>query len=392
MHNMNNVRVICALPKFSYGSKNRDFSTEYQSFYPEIKKKFKNTIYFNTIERNITLENMNKKFIDICLKFKPNYIFMSIANYEIYIETLVLVKKKIKTVLLNWCSDDSWRFYEHSRLYGKFFDYSITTDKKACLKYKQNNLGVVLANWGCPNSWITKPKKSNECKYDIAFIGSSYMGRHKIIKKINNSGYKVTCFGFGWYNKPVKSSNFSKILNNSKISLNFSKSRKGVLQTKARIFETTGSGSLCISEKSNDLKNFFNLKTEISVFNDHEDLIKKISFFLRNPKTRDRVALNGYKKCKNNYRYSMIISNIFSKIRIKKIKKNIETIKYENYYLFLFIFFLIIKIISIFFIPFMRCGLAQKIFRRISFEIEWRIRSELVYSKKGLTSRFYGNI
>ena len=62
---MKKTKIICALPKFSYGIQNRDYSTEYQSFYPEIKKKFNNTIYFNTLDRDISIEDMNKKFLEI---------------------------------------------------------------------------------------------------------------------------------------------------------------------------------------------------------------------------------------------------------------------------------------------------------------------------------------
>lgn len=389
---MNNIKVICALPKYSFGSKSREYSTEYQSFYPEIKKKFFNTIYFNTINRNVSIEDMNKNFLNICLRFKPNYIFMSIANYEIYIETLILIKKKIKTILLNWCSDDSWRFEEHSKLYARFFDYSITTDKKSYTKYKLNRLNAILANWGCPDNWLMKPKKSIKCKYDIIFIGSSYMGRKKIINKIRNDGYHVNCFGFGWNNRPVKSKKFSKLINNSKIALNFSKSRKNILQTKARIFEITGSGSLCITENSDDLEFFFKNKNELIVFRNYNDLKNKISFFLKNSKERDKIALNGYEKCKNNYLYSKIISQIFKKIKYVEPKfKNLK-IQYKNYYFSLFILFLILRFISYLFLPIMSFQKIQKIFRRISFELEWRIRSELVYSKKGWTSKLYRDI
>jgi len=389
---MKKTKIICALPKFSYGIQNRDYSTEYQSFYPEIKKKFNNTIYFNTLDRDISIEDMNKKFLEICLKFKPDYIFMSLANYEIYIETLVMIKKSIKTVLLNWCSDDSWRFKEHSKLYGRFFDYSITTDKNAYFKYKQNKIDAILSNWGCPNKWLNKTKNSSKCKYDITFIGSSYMGRDKIVNKLFKDGFKINCFGFGWKNKPVKSHRFSKILNNSKICINFSRSRKNVFQTKARIFEITGSGSLCITEKSKDTNKFFQNNKELVIFNNYNELKNKISYYIKNPKLRDKIALRGYERCKKNYLYSKIIKQVFDKIDQKKRKiKNIE-IKYKNYQSLFYLIFLLIKFLSYFFtlVPILKNS--QKIFRRISFELEWRIRSELVYSKKGWSSKLYGNI
>jgi len=389
---MKKIKIICALPKYSFGVQDRDYSTEYQSFYPEIKKKFENTLFFNTLDKGVSIEKMNKNFLDLCLKFKPDFIFMSLANYEIYIETIVLIKKKIKTILLNWCSDDSWRFEEHSKLYGRFFDYSITTDKNAFVKYRLNKINALLSNWGCPDKWLNKPKKSYNCKYDVTFIGSSYMGRDKIVKKLLNDGFKINCFGFGWKNKPVKSHKFSKILNNSKICINFSRSRKNVFQTKARIFEITGSGSLCITEKSKDTKNFFQNKKELIIFSNYDELKKKISYILKNPEIRDKIAHEGYKKCKKNYLYSKIINQIFDKIDHKKRRiKNIE-IKYQNYLSIFYIVFVLIKILSYFFTLIPIAKNSQRIFRRISFELEWRIRSELVYSKKGWSSKLYGNI
>ena len=119
---------------------------------------------------------------------------------------------------------------------------------------------------------------------------------------------------------------------------------------------------------------------------------KKISYILKNPEIRDKIAYEGYKKCKKNYLYSKIINQIFDKIDHKKPRiKNIE-IKYQNYLSIFYIVFILIKLLSYFFtlIPIVKNS--QRIFRRISFELEWRIRSELVYSKKGWSSKLYGNI
>ncbi len=387
---MKKTKIICALPKFSYGEKSRDYSTEYQSFYPEIKKKFSSSLFFNTVNKNFTIEDMNKKFIDICLNYKPNYIFMSLSNYEIYIETLIFIKQNLNTILLNWCSDDSWRFEEHSKLYGKYFDYSITTDRKAHAKYKLNKLNSILANWGCPNQWLIKPKKSKTCKYEISFIGSSYMGRDRIINKLKKEGYKVNCYGYGWKNKPVKSSRFSKILNDSKISLNFARSRKNVMQTKARIFEITGCGSLCLTENSPDTNKFFKNNKELIIFKNYNDLTAKLSFILKNNSKRDEIAYQGFKKCKNNYLYSKIINQIFKKINKKKINIKENIIEYNYLKSIFYLFFLGLKILSLFFSKIINYKKSEKIFRRISFELELRIRPELIYSKKGWTSKLYG--
>ena len=47
-----------------------------------------------------------------------------------------------------------------------------------------------------------------------------------------------------------------EIFRNSKMSLNFSKSRGNEKQIKARVFEITGSGGFCVSEEAPNISKF----------------------------------------------------------------------------------------------------------------------------------------
>ena len=67
---------------------------------------------------------------------------MSLATYEIYTETLFQIKHELNTVLINWCSDDSWRFEQHSGIYAPYFDVNITTDYDAY--NKRAGVSIVL--------------------------------------------------------------------------------------------------------------------------------------------------------------------------------------------------------------------------------------------------------
>lgn len=381
-----NSKVLCVLPKYSYGLKEREYSTEYQSFYYSLKNNFKNFFFFNSININKSNSKTNEDLIKIIHRIKPDIIFFSIAYNEIYIETLQKIKSETNSILLNWCSDDSWRLYEHSFLLAPFFDYMLTTDLYAHQQYKLNGFGSILTSWGCPDYWITKPKEFKKCKYDVLFIGSSYFGRDRNIEYLKKKKIKVDCYGYGWPKKPLNYLDVKKKINNSKIALNFSKSRKGVLQTKARVFENTGCGSMCISEKSKDLRKYFK-SNEVVDFVSIVDLEKKIKFYLRNPEKRDAVAIKGFEKCKKKYSYSAIIKKIFfnRKLVIKKSNLDIINKLINNKVSFLnqfisFLFKLLLNLtISIF-----KKQIPKKIIRRIFFELEWRTSGFRTYSKYSL--------
>lgn len=377
-----NSKVLCVLPKYSYGLKEREYSAEYQSFYYSLKSNFKNFFFFNSININKSKSKTNEDLIKIIQNIKPDIIFFSIAYNEIYIETLQKIKSKTNSILLNWCSDDSWRLNQHTFLLAPFFDYMITTEESAYKKYKANGYRSILSNWGCPDRWITKPKKSIECKNDVTFVGSSYFGRGKKIEYLKKNNISVTCFGYGWENKPLNYRDVKKKINNSKISINFSKSRKGILQTKARVFENTGCGSMCITETSEGLRKYFS-SNEVVDFKSLVELKSKINFYLKNSEKRDMIANKGFEKCKKKYSYNKIVKKIFFKknLTIKKkdttINDSIKERENKSFMGYLFLYFFR-------FLYFINSKILNKIIKRLIFEIEYRYSGFKIFSKHSL--------
>ena len=153
---------------------------------------------------------------------------------------------------------------------------------------------------GCPDKWISTIKKSNKCKYDVSFVGNNYFDRKKNVNFLLENGIKVKCFGNNWHNsRSIPEKKLRYIFKNSKISLNFSKSRGNIKQTKARVFEITGSGGFCLTENSSELQNYFN-NNEVVSFNDKYQLLNKINFFLNNDYKRDFYAKKANLKTKKN--------------------------------------------------------------------------------------------
>lgn len=382
---MNRInKILCVIPKYSFGDKKKGISTEYNAIYKPIKKNYKNVYYFNSLNSK-NLKKVNLELLKKVKKVKPDLIFFAISSFEINIETLIYIKKNFNCLLVNWCSDDEWRFYQHSFLLAPFFDCMITTSNEAKKKYIKNNIFTILSHWGCPDHWIRKPIISKKCKYDVTFVGKSYFNRKSIIKFLNSKKIKVKCFGYGWGTRVLRDREISKIFQLSKISLNFSSTRGSHKQTKARIFEVTGSGGFLLTEYSNNLLKFFNTK-QISFFQNNKELLDNINKFLSNFELRDKMVFSSFKISKN-YSYSSIIKKIITKIKKTKIIRKKNSVIFDSsknlskFELFLIksYKFLSISILKIFFSN----KKSIKIARRVLFEIEWRIRKEKTYSQTG---------
>jgi len=272
-------KPLCILPKYLYGKKKFGLSPEYNVLYLTLKKKYKNIDFINSLESK-NLRRLNAKIINYCIQHKPDYIFFSVFHYEIYLETLLFLKNNLNIFLINWSSDDSWRFLQHSKILSNYFDCMITNSFLAKKFYKNNKINYILSSWGCPDSWYRKFSKNVNFDHDILFIGKSYFDRKRIITSLNKK-YNVACYGDGWGTRSLKDYEMSKKFRKAKISLNFSKSRGHFKQVKARIFEIIGSGGFCLTENSDELNLFFN-NSEIDTFDNFSELIFKIDLYLKN--------------------------------------------------------------------------------------------------------------
>ena len=382
MQNINNI--LCVLPKYSFGSKSRGISPEYNAIFLPLKKKnFKLTFFDSLKHKNIKKINLN--LIKIVENLKPQLVFFAISSYEIYIETLIKIKLISNPIMINWSSDDdAWRFDQHSKILSDYFDCMVTTSREAHKIYKKiNRFSILLSHWGCPDHWIKKPIRAQKCKYEVSFVGKSYFDRKELINYLLNQNINVKCFGYGWNSKVLKNNELPKVFQNSKISLNFSSTKNSKKQLKARVFEVTGSGGFLITENSPNLNKFFT-KKEILVFRNKLELLKCIKKIISNNKLRDNMVKNSSKKSMN-YSSSSIINNILKTVISKKFKKNffiskkfrkiskIEIILLKTYK------FLSILLLSLIFDK----NKSKKASRRFLFEIEWRIRKENTYSKNG---------
>ena len=91
------------------------------------------------------------------------------------------------------------------------------------------------------------------------------------------------------------------VLARSKISLNVHVDVAGGMVGNIRMFETTGMGSLLISEDAPNASDLFRAGQEIVTYSGVEELVDKIEYYLDHDSERAEIARAGQSKTLNTH-------------------------------------------------------------------------------------------
>lgn len=100
-----------------------------------------------------------------------------------------------------------------------------------------------------------------------------------------------------------------KIYKFSKINLNItSKTIKSGLPL--RMFDIMGAGGFLITNYQSEISEYFEIGKDLVVYENFNDLVNKISYYLLHEEERLEIASNGYHKVKNNFQFKFQIINM----------------------------------------------------------------------------------
>jgi len=385
------MKILCTFGKYQYGDKNRGINTEYFSFLPAFEKLGYEIVFFDTWDKTLYkgFKELNKALVKVVQKEDPDIIFNVQFLYEIWIETWDHIRANFKCKTINWCTDDSWKYKEHSKFFANHFDLMVTTYSEFIDRYNEQGANGFLSAWGAPMQWIKEPKSAEQCKYEVTFIGAAHGDRKQKVEQLKGLGIDVQCFGFGWDNGPVDADDIVSIFNDSIISLNFANSM-GENQIKARTFEVPGSGGFLLTEGAKNLDKVFALD-EIIIFEGIENCADKIQYYLKNFKERDAIAIKGFQKTSQNYTYSNRLDEIIQAVQQLK-KDRIVEVDFEKVLAShkQNLFLSSIRAILIFFGQLIYGKEKGKRFaRRIAYEFSWRFCKENTYRSKSIVGRMF---
>lgn len=104
-----------------------------------------------------------------------------------------------------------------------------------------------------------------------------------------------------------------KVFYLSKINLNIT-SRSIESGIPQRVFDIMSVGGFCLTNYQPEIEEYFDIGTELDVYHTLDELIEKVSFYLKHEDIRIRIAMNGYKKVRKEHNYSNRFEDVLGKI------------------------------------------------------------------------------
>jgi spore maturation protein CgeB len=404
------VKIVCVFGQYNYGDPARGEGYEYSNFIPALRRLGHDVVHFESWRRNgyKSFAELNVDFLKTVEQENPDLIFCVLMHYELWLETLETVRRSCPAIIINWSTDDSWKYAQFSRLVSPVFDLYATTYPAALAQSKMDGLtNFRLTQWAADAGRLADPLPARQCRYDVSFVGSAYGNRPRWIAELKKRGIDAACFGHGWPNGPVPAADIPGIIRESVISLNFGDSGlvlRGIFprrsrQIKARVFEVPGAGGFLMTENADKLESFYIPGEEIAVFDGIDDLTDKIKHFLAHPNERDEIARAGHARTRHEHTYDLRFQNLLKNATRSSRPDDFNPaecqIDFSAFSVFakahkaswaLKTFRLCLLVPCLILIGRKR---GPRLARRLMFEISWRIFRRRTYSARGLPGRLF---
>jgi spore maturation protein CgeB len=309
------MKILCVLGQHQYGKPAMGVGTEFAAFTSALTRLGHEVAHVETWNRSSyrTYAESNRLLLDTVSTERPDVLLTVQRDYEIWLETLEIIRARGDVATISWTTDDSWKYKRTSRFIGQFYDAMTTTYESVLSQYSRDGIPVLLTQWAANADWLQKPLPASQCAYGVSFVGAAHKGRKEMIAALRRRGIEVECFGSGWPRGPVESKRIPEIMRQSKISLNFSNAFQGdANQIKARTFEVPGAGGLLLTDFAPGLDRLYEIGMEVVVYQNEADLAAKISWLQKNPKRRDEIALAGFLRTERDHTYDQRMKEVLS--------------------------------------------------------------------------------
>lgn len=172
-------------------------------------------------------------------------------------------------------------------------DLNLTNAPGSVVKYQID--GGLAAFWPEAASAEIHRPYDLPFEYDVAFVGTCYGWRPRLVRALERSGIRVAAFGHGWPAGPLPDSEMVSIYSRSRINLGFGGvgySRR-LLCLKGRDFEVPMAGGLYLTQHNPELERVYRIGEEILTYRDGPDCITTIRELLSDPARCDRIRAAG---------------------------------------------------------------------------------------------------
>lgn len=398
------MNILCVLGEHAYGNPARGEGPEYASFLPGLRRLGHQVHFFESLSRKPydDFSRLNQALLKRVEETSPDVLFCVLMHYEVWIETIRAIRNNGAWVV-NWSTDDSWKYRMFSKLIGSEFDLFVTTYPQMIDRYHRDGINsVCLSQWAANGDTLFPPLPASACRYPVSFVGAAYGNRRAMVERLHHEGIEVACFGHGWPEGPVETKRMAEIIRESQISLNFSDGAHGRLdaasrQIKARMFEVPGYGGCLLTEEAPNLDQYFHIGEEVLTFEGTDEMVAQVKSLLSCPERRDAIARRGFDRVRRDHTYERRFDELLQELTRRIPRRRALPVDWASFRAaaqshhigstLRVIRSLLVYVASLIW------GKVRgpRAARRLAFEVSWRLRGAWTYSAAGWPGRmFYG--
>lgn len=397
------MKILCVMGEHAYGDPSRGEGVEHANFLPALRRLGHQVTFLESFSREpyASFVELNRALLKRVEETAPDVVFCVLMQYEVWIETIRLIRNSGISVI-NWSTDDSWKYPMFSKLIGAEFDLFVTTYPELVAQYQRDGIGsVYVSQWAANAETLAPPVSAASCRYSVSFVGAAYGSRPALIEKLRREGINVACFGHGWPEGPVEAKRVVEIVRESQVSLNFSEGAHGSTQgvsgrqIKARVFEVPGYGGCLLTERAPGLERYFRIEEEILSFEGEDELVRGVKTLLASPDRRDQVAQKGFERVRREHTYDRRFDEMLSALTGRVAKRprlpmgwSVFEVAAEGHRLGPVLMMLRSFLIGLASIIWGRQR-GPRAARRLAFELSWRLRGAWTYRAAGWPGRFF---
>jgi spore maturation protein CgeB len=297
------MEVLYLGPRFDYGNPRRGLGFEESTFLDSLLQLPVNVTAVDLgAARRVGIELFNRALLDAAHWQQPAAVFAVLHRDEVTPQTLDSLRTG-GAVVINWFTDDHWRYDDFSRGLSPHLDLAVTTSRSALERYQIDGLVKVhKSQWAC-NPRLFRPILTAKT-YDVGFAGQVYGKRAALIASLKAAGFDVRAWGLGWPAGRLTLYELVRAISEARVFLNFGAALAGGnRQVKGRDFEVPACRTALLTDTADELSEYFVPGEEVAVFDGPQDLQDRIRDLIADPTRREEIARRGYDRATTEHTY-----------------------------------------------------------------------------------------
>jgi hypothetical protein len=275
----------------------------------------------NRIVAGPAVRRMNERLLRTAADLRPDVILFYNPTHVLARTIRRLHELLPGTKLAQYANDNPFgmrrHYWRHFRRALRDFDVHFAFRHSNIRDYRAAGAPEVhlLRGYYMPDQVYREEPEPGEERFrsDVVFAGHYEPdGRLEALDRIARAGWKVNLFGGAWGRAlplvpadsplrahfpvvPVIGADYRKALSGAAIALCFLSKLNTDTYT-LRNFEIPATGTLMLSEYTDDLASMFEEGVEADYFRSHDELLDKVMYYMNNSAVRERVAQRGHER------------------------------------------------------------------------------------------------